>query len=240
MIVVDIGNTSVHVAWVRKNKIVKMAQINTLGVSGKTLNRVLSKYPDEKIFVCSVVPKITKIFKKLKRKVYVVGEDINVPVRCFYNKKKIGMDRLVGAFAVKKIYPHTRLIIDFGTAITFDFLSGRGDYQGGFILPGIGSTLKVLSSCALLPKKIKLKETARLIPRDTRESISKGIEEGFSAMINSLIEKYKKILKFSSKNVVVTGGDAASILPKLKSTYIYEPFLIIKGLIILSNQSLIR
>jgi pantothenate kinase type III len=98
----------------------------------------------------------------------------------------------------------------------------------------------VLSSCALLPKKIKLKETARLIPRDTRESISKGIEEGFSAMINSLIEKYKKILKFSSKNVVVTGGDAASILPKLKSTYIYEPFLIIKGLIILSNQSLIR
>jgi type III pantothenate kinase len=144
---------------------------------------------------------------------------------------------LVGAYAAKTLYPESRIIIDFGTAITFDFLSKRGDYQGGFILPGIGSTLRVLSSCALLPDKIILRKSKTLIPKDTRESINRGIAEGFSVMLNALVKKYKRILKLSAKDkVVITGGDAKFILPKIEFSYQYEPFLVIKGMVILAKK----
>ncbi|MDP2922126.1 MAG: type III pantothenate kinase [Candidatus Omnitrophota bacterium] len=237
MIAVDVGNTSLHFAWGKDNKIIKTVQLSTHKATIKAIGKIICRYPNEEIFVCSVVPAITELFKKLGHKVNIIGRDITVPVRCLYNKKKVGMDRLVGAFAAKVLYPHVRIIIDFGTAITFDVLSKSGDYEGGLILPGVGSTLKVLSVCALLPKKIVMKKTKRLVPRDTSESISKGVEEGFSAMMNALVKKYKKSLKLSDCDaIVITGGDARYILPKIGFSYVYDPYLVIKGTFILSRR----
>ncbi|MEM7817008.1 MAG: type III pantothenate kinase [Candidatus Aenigmatarchaeota archaeon] len=235
MILVDIGNTNIHFAWEENNKIKRSYKLPTALANFRTINSILSKTPKEKILICSVVPKINEIFKKTKRDIYIVGEDIKVPIRTFYNKRQVGVDRLVASFCALKIYPQARIVIDFGTAITFDFLSKKGDYLGGFILPGIGSTFKVFSNCALLPNKIKFKKTKSFIPKNTRDSINKGIEEGFSLMINSLVKKYKKKLNFYKK-VVITGGDARTIIPKFNFSYIYEPFLIIKGLIFLSKD----
>lgn len=236
MIAVDAGNTSLHFAWKRNNKIIRTVQLSTSKVTLKAVRKIIRRYPRENIFVCSVVPWVTGIFKKLNGKVYVIGRDIKVPISCFYDKKKVGMDRLVGAFAARKLYSRVRVIIDFGTGITFDILSKNGDYQGGLILPGIGSTLKVLSSCALLPDNIKIKKVKQLIPRYTAASISKGVEEGFSAMLNALVKKYKKNLRLSVNDViVVTGGDARYILPKLDFPYTYDPNLVIKGTFILGK-----
>ena len=238
---VDVGNTNVQFFFLQGEKLSK-----TLSLTSKTLNkqiirRTIAKFPCEKIIVCSVVPKITKLFKDLKKsklsgKIYLVGHDINVPVKCSYDKRGVGIDRLVTAFAAKNLYPFSRLIIDFGTAITFDFLSLRGDYLGGLILPGIGSSLGALSSCALLPNKILLKRATKLIPKNTEQSISKGIEEGFAAMINGLTKKYKQHLKLLPKEIpLITGGDTSFILPKLNFPYIYDPFLVLKGLAILAK-----
>jgi type III pantothenate kinase len=150
------------------------------------------------------------------------------------------MDRLVAAFAAKTFLPKVRIIIDFGTAITFDILSKEGDYQGGLILPGIGSTLKAFSYCALLPKRIRVKKVTSLIPRQTDASIAKGVEEGFSAMINSLVIKYKKIMKLSAKEaVIVTGGDAHYIMPNFNFPYVYAPELVMKGIFILGQRLLL-
>jgi type III pantothenate kinase len=240
MILVDVGNTSLNYAIVNKEKIIKVSQLKTRSINKEKIKRFLNKYPKKNLLICSVVPQITKLFKKFKsknRKIIVVGEDLKVPIKCLYNPKKIGMDRLVGALAAKKIYPFSRIIIDCGTAITFDFLSKKGDYLGGLILPGIGSTLKAFSCCALLPKKIKLKDTKRIIPKETEESISKGIKEGFSLMLNSLVKKYKKNLKLSYQEIpIITGGDALLIIPYLDFSYIYQSNLVLKGLYILSKK----
>lgn len=236
MIVVDVGNTNVHFVRERKGKFLKNKCIETAKANKGIIEKILSPYSGKKIVVCSVVPSVTSILKRLNQPVHIVGEDIKVPIKCFYNEKKVGMDRLVCAFAARRISPCSRIIIDFGTAVTVDFLSKKGDYEGGFILPGIGSTLRVLSSCALLPKRVNFRETKNLIPKDTQGSISRGIIEGFSLMINAFVKKYKRILKLSPKIVVIlTGGDAALITPYLDFTYIYEPFLVLKGLVFLGK-----
>ena len=148
------------------------------------------------------------------------------------------MDRLIGAFAARNIYPNARLVIDFGTATTLDFLSKAGNYLGGLILPGIGSTLGVLSSCAMLPKNIKLTASKKVIPTDTIASITKGITEGFSLMTNSLVKKYRKTLKFKPKEtIVLTGGHAAIIKPFLDFPCQNEPLLVLKGLAMLGQKA---
>ncbi len=237
MIAVDIGNTSLHFVFFDKNKIKLSFKLLTNKATKVSIKKVLSKHPTNQIFVCSVVPKMTKIFQELKKdssfkkEIFIVGTDISVPILSFYDKKNIGMDRLVGGYAAKKIYPGARLLLDFGTAITLDFLSKKGDYLGGIILPGIGSTLKTFSNCALLPKKINFSNQMAVIPKNTNESISKGMTEGFSLMINALVNKYKKKIKISiNEKVIITGGDAKIIIPALNFPYVYEPFLVVKGL----------
>jgi type III pantothenate kinase len=240
MIAIDVGNTSLHFVWIDdRGSLVRAKRMPTQEAAIMGIKEIFLRNKQETIVVCSVVPRITALFRKIKKEgvvnLYIVGEDIKVPVKSFYNKRHIGMDRLVAAYAAKKIYKDARIIVDFGTAITFDILSKNGDYEGGLILPGLGSTLKVLSACALLPKKIKLRKATMSIPRDTKDSINRGIAEGFASMLNSLIEKYKKILKIKKNTkVVITGGDAKFILQSLKSPIIFDQFLVIKGLYLLA------
>ena len=237
MIAVDIGNTSIHISHFKKGKFKKAKRIPTFGVTKTSLRKALSSKLNEKILVCSVVPKVTKIFKSLKMPVYIAGQDIKVPMSSSYDKRQIGMDRLVGAYAAKKLFPGVRLVLDFGTAITLDFLSQGNIYQGGIILPGLGSTLGVFSKCALLPKRIKFKKIKKLIPTTTESSITKGLGEGFPLMINSLVKKYKKKLKIAKdKKVVITGGEAKVIMSGLDFPFKYEPLLVLKGLEILSRS----
>jgi type III pantothenate kinase len=237
MILVDIGNTSIHLALTNGKKIKKVLQLPTKTTVKKDLVNLLRLVSCEKIFICSVVPDAVKLFAGLGKSVFLVGTDIAVPIKSLYNRRQIGMDRIVGAYAVLQLYPDSRIIIDFGTAITFDFISPSGIYQGGFILPGIGSALKVLSGCALLPRMEKLTYRKVLIPRNTRDSINKGIEEGFSLMINALVEKYCRSLRISQKNpIIITGGGAKIIISRLTFPYIYDNKLVLKGLMLLADK----
>jgi len=237
MLLVDIGNTTTHFAVEKEGEIIRDFKVTSHNLTLSRLKNIVSKFSEENIGICSVVPSITTLFKKLKRKVFIVGENITVPMRCIYNKKEVGQDRLVNAFAARNFFPKSRLIIDFGTAITFDFLSSMGDYLGGFIFPGIGLSLKGLSQCALLPKKIKLerKDLSSIIPKNTQESISRGIIEGISLMVEAMVKKYKSFLGKGSK-VIITGGEAPWLIKEFSFPYVYEPLLIFKGLLILTRQ----
>jgi len=238
IIAVDIGNTNIHFAWFNNGRIIKTAKLPTSKASKSTLTMILPKNYSNNIFICSVVPKVTVLFKKLYSPIYIAGKNLKIPIKCLYNKNEVGMDRLVGVVAAKIIYPESRIVLDFGTAITIDFLSAGGDYQGGIILPGIGSTLRVFANCALLPSKIKFIKIKNAIPKNTRESINCGLQKGFSAMINSLIKEYKKRLKIPpSAKIIVTGGEAKLIISELSFTCQYEPYLVLKGLNILSKTS---
>lgn len=238
MIAIDVGNTSIHIAHIQNGKITKASKITTSKVTSNLLEKTLKPKKNESVLVCSVVPKITCLLKKLKTPVYIVGQNIKIPIKSSYNIGEVGADRLVGAFAAKNLFPQTRLILDFGTAITLDILSKQGSYLGGLILPGIGSTLKVFSNCAMLPKQLKFKKTKKIIPTSTANSISQGMKQGFSLMINSLIKKYKHELKITNQEkVIITGGEAKIIASHLNFPFKYEPFLVLKGLELLNRKT---
>ena len=238
MILVDIGNMSVHIGLEEKGTIVRQRKVATSSLNTNKVKKIINRLPYDTLLICSVVPQVTKYFKSTSKKTFVVGKDIKIPVRCLYNKRQVGQDRLVNAFAARNFFPAVRLVIDFGSAITFDFISPRGDYVGGFISPGISLSYHALSRCALLPHKIKI-ESKRFsrIPRHTQESINKGVIEGISLMVNAWIKKYigSAHLKKSSL-VVITGGEAKYLLRKLTFPYLYEPDLVLKGLILLKQH----
>ena len=235
MILVDVGNTSIHFASAKNGRIIKTWQINTASATLIAIKRSIAGVRrhdrcQAPVIVCSVVPRVTKLFEQIPGSV-IVGNDIQVPIKCRYDKKQVGQDRLVAAYAAKKLYPYARIVIDFGTAITFDILSTHGDYEGGVILPGIGSTMRALANCAMLPKRMHLRHVTTLIPHNTEDSINKGIESGFSAMINQLIGDYKKVLKISlPHSIIVTGGEGFFIARKLKFKCLLDPMLVMKGL----------
>lgn len=243
MVVVDVGNTSISWGVEKNGKLVKVIKMPTAGITFKKLNDFIQRISSHEVIVCSVVPHVTSLFKKIKkRKIIIVGEDIKVPIRCFYNKKQVGQDRLLSAFSARKKSPSTRVVIDFGTAITFDFLSEKGEYLGGIIFPGIGLCFKTLSlNCALLPKNIRKEKKLSFIPKNTFQSINKGVIEGISILINSWVKKYKKRFRLDKKEkIVITGGEAIYILEKLNFPFLYFPHLILEGLILLGKKEKIE
>ena len=240
MILVDIGNTSIHFAVVDKNKI-RDFRISTETAGEHVFKKTVRDFPHKKIIVSSVVPSVTARFKKIQRDIVIVGEDMQVPIRSFYNKHQIGQDRLLNAFAAKHFHPKARLVIDFGTAITFDFISSRGAYLGGFISPGITLSYKALSKCALLPKKInRLSHSLPKIPKNTNDSIHKGVREGSALMVSAWVKRYKpwisKKKKLRKENIILTGGQAAYVLDYLDFPFLYEPHLLFKGMIFLVKK----
>jgi len=236
MILVDVGNTSIHFALGKNHKIAKIWQLDSQSATLAQIEQAIDQYRSlGRVVVCSVVPRVTKLFEQIPNAA-IVGKDIQVPIKCRYNVKQVGQDRLVAAYAAKKLYSDVRIVIDFGTAITFDILSLNGDYEGGIILPGVGSTMRTLANCAMLPKHMRLRYVKAMIPRNTEESINKGMDSGFSAMLNGLIADYKKALRISKPDsVVVTGGEGFFIARKLESKCILDESLVLKGLALLGD-----
>ena len=105
MIAVDVGNTSVHCVWFSEGKIIRSEIVPTRDINRARLAKLIPKRSGEKVLVCSVVPRVTKLFKRHNRNVYSVGEDLRIPIKCEYNKKQIGQDRLIGAYSARILFP---------------------------------------------------------------------------------------------------------------------------------------
>ena len=216
LLAIDIGNTIVTLAIMKGRRVVQRHSLETNGLSTelkKTLNRIKRNFPQlSKVILCSVVPKTLKtvdraIFRYLKITPLVIGKDIKVPIKNNYrDPRQVGQDRLVCAYAAVQLYGTPVIIVDFGTAITFDVVSKQGHYQGGIIVPGIRLSAESLyKKTALLPKINTIKGPKALIGRDTQESILSGIFFGYGSMCCGLIDRIAKGLKRRPK-VIVTGG----------------------------------
>ncbi len=243
---IDIGNTNITAAVFRGRRLVKKCKIPTMDAAsyGKKLNTLLkfaakSKRQQASVIVSSVVPKALFKLKNAIRKMalaapLVLGEDIAVPVKNLYKKKlQVGQDRLVDAFAAKCLYGAPAVIIDFGTAITFDIVSRRGEYLGGLILPGIEmGLLSLYERTALLPK-VALRPAGDIIGKDTVSSMRGGILFGYGAMCDGLVARYRSILGPALK-VIATGGNAALIKKYAKSIQVVDEDLTLKGLLSIS------
>ena len=166
--------------------------------------------------ICSVVPSVTKILAKdierlLVQPPYIIGKDIVVPINNLYRKpRQVGQDRLVNAYAGIMLYGAPLIVVDFGTAVTFDLVSKDKAYLGGMILPGLEISLDALAERTALLPKIKLTRPEEFIGRDTKNSMLSGIIYGFSSLADSLIKKLKQKLGKNAQ-VIATGGNISLI-----------------------------
>jgi len=245
LLAVDIGNTSISFGVFDKNKLVKTFRVGSCHVGARHAWPLQLTGNIDAAIICSVVPKLTPIVAKAIKQACgispkIIGKDIKLAIKNKYkNPKQVGQDRLVDAIAVKEIYGAPAIVVDSGTAITFDYISKNGDYEGGLIVPGIDISLKALyEKTALLPDvKLKDDKGLTLIGRDTNNSIKSGLLNGFGSLADGVIKRIKTEHRGAIK-VIGTGGYIGLIKKYSTSIDIIDEYLTLKGLNLIFKKNL--
>jgi len=246
LLAIDIGNTNINLGLFKGKRLLQRYSIPTK--ERKYYPRLKSildkkKHKIASIIICSVVPKseriLTKGIKKLLAKnPLIVGKDMLVPIKnCYRNPKQVGQDRLVNAYAGSTFYGTPLVVVDFGTAVTFDVISKKRVYLGGMILPGLTISLDSLREKTALLPKISLSRPREFIGRDTRNSMLGGIVYGFAAMTDDLVARIRKKIGRDAK-VIGTGGNIALIAKFCRKIDKIDPDLTLKGLNLIASKIL--
>ena len=239
ILVGDIGNTETKICLVNsKKKIIKRLNLKTRKINFLLLKKFLKKIQINKCLFSSVVPESFKDIKIYLEKFYYIKcfELKNLPIKNLIkikvNKKQIGSDRIANALGVlnlKKNY----IILDFGTATTFDVLI-KNVYHGGVIAPGINLSLSTLINRATLIPRLNLKKTNRVIGINTVSAVRSGFFWGYNGLIDNIISLIKKETKKSFK-IIITGGFSYLFKNSLKSKVKVSRDITITGLIKATN-----
>ena len=240
----DIGNSETKVYLVNsKNKIIRNISFLTKEINNKTLNKKLKYLVKDfrsinKILFCSVVPKSFNLIKKflskkIKKRCYEVKDLrlkslINIKV----NFRQVGSDRLTNAISLLNKKDNF-IILDFGTATTFDVITQK-TYKGGIIAPGIKISLNTLSDKATLIPKINLKQIKKVIGIDTVSAVRSGFFWGYAGLIDNIVNLIKKETGKSFK-LVITGGFSDLLKNSIKTKLKQNKDITIKGLIKISK-----
>jgi len=240
----DIGNTETKIFLVSKNnKIIKKLNLSTRDLNFTKLNRlfinlVVDYKKVKKILFCSVVPKSFIIIKKfLSKKTRLKCHEVkNLNLKSLIkikaNYKQVGSDRLTNAISLVN-NKNNFIILDFGTATTFDVLI-KNVYSGGIIAPGVRLSLNTLSDKATLIPKIDLKQIKNVIGNNTISAVRSGFFWGYAGLIDNIIYLIKKETRKSFK-VIITGGFSDLFKKSIKTKVYHNKDITINGLIKISK-----
>lgn len=236
----DIGNTNTHVGLADDKRVLRHADIPTAawlrGDAMKQLLRFIGKAKPEGAAICSVVPRATPKAQRALRSRWklkaieltaqtVRGVGIDYP-----KPNSIGPDRLANAVAARHHFGAPSVVVDFGTAVTFDVLDARGYYVGGIIAPGLAAMTEYLHEKTALLPRIKIRDVKSPIGKSTEHAMLVGAVHGYRGLVRELIGELKRELKTRRLPVVATGGYAKLIAAKLPEISAVEPNLTLEGL----------
>jgi type III pantothenate kinase len=241
ILAIDIGNTAATIGFYEGGRLVDFGSIYYDDIPKYALKLIKNgRNSHLDVVISSVFPKITKKVKNsigpIKGlKIWVVGTNIPLDISHKYNDySKLGCDRKVNAYGAIQMYRLPMLVIDYGTATTFDYIDAKGVFQGGLILPGPETAYRALGQrAALLPKDLRLpKKTKSFLGKNTRECMESGILEGYGAMTDELILRFRRRYG-KNLRVLATGGFAEVIRPYAKLIDTVDPKHSIKSLLAL-------
>ena len=229
----DIGNTvtKICLANTKTFKVKKVTYFDSKKILlNKTINKIIKKVIDKKKYhkvalFSSVVPKYKLALRKILNKNYKINmkevkdKEINKIIKInFANKNQVGSDRIANAVGAYKKYKSNCIVLDFGTATTFDVVTKNGVYNGGVIAPGINLSIKSLSHSADQIPNFLLKKQKRVIGKNTIQALHSGFYWGYLGLINNIISKIENETGIKYK-IIFTGGYA-----DLFKTSIVRPF----------------
>jgi type III pantothenate kinase len=253
LLVIDIGNTNIVLGIYEGEKLVMDWRIST--DAAKTVDEYsvliheLFRFSGvnvgdiKDIILSSVVPVLTGVLEKLSHKYfhlkpYIVGPGMKTGMPIQYeNPKEVGADRIVNAVAGFEKYKTSLIIVDFGTATTFDYVNGKGHYCGGAIAPGLMISTEALFRKASKLPRVEVAKPPSVIARNTINSMQAGIFYGYVGLVDEIVSRIKSESRESPK-VLATGGLARLIAPESKTIEIIEEFLTLEGLRILYYRNL--
>ena len=236
----DIGNTHTHAGLANDRRVLRQINVPTRDwFGGKAKSRAAQFVGVGKItgaVLCSVVPRATPLVRKAVRAFWkldvleltaktVRGVGIDYP-----KPDSIGPDRLANAVAARKRFGAPVVVVDFGTAVTFDVVNSSGDYAGGVIAPGLAAMTDYLHEKTALLPRIQIREIKTVIGKSTEAAMLAGAVHGYRGLVRGLIGELKRELKARNLPVVATGGYAKLIAARLPEISAVAPDLTLEGL----------
>ncbi|MBI4321326.1 MAG: type III pantothenate kinase [Chloroflexi bacterium] len=244
LLAVDVGNTNIALGMYRHSDLVADWRIATeahrmpdeyaMVLRNLLEHRGLAMGSVKAMILSSVVPTLVSTFKELSEKYFdvnplVIGPGIKTGVRILYeNPKEVGADRIVNAMAAYRLYGGPAIVVDFGTATTFDAISADGGYLGGAISPGIGISSEALFRLTAKLPHIELARPKTAIGKNTINSMQSGILFGYVGLVEGLITRF--VQELGPSRVVATGGLAEIIAKETRMIEVVNPGLTLEGL----------
>jgi type III pantothenate kinase len=245
LLAMDIGNSSILTGIFKGDKIAASFRVLTdKRLKSAEYEKIISKqFTDKKIkaddinavIVSSVVPEIDAIFKKLLVKFFkvtpvFVDSNLNLGIKIkVKSPEQIGADRLANACAAHHSVKGNIIVIDFGTATTFDYITKKGEFIGGVIAPGVDVSFKALCKKASKLKPVELIPPKKVIGKDTASAMQSGVYNGYIGLVEKIVSKMKKEINEKAK-VLATGGASSFFKNGLNIIDVYDEHLILRGL----------
>ncbi len=250
LLTVDVGNTHTVLGLFEGQDLVEHWRVatdarRTADELAVVLRSLLAQYPRRGgaevsgIALCSTVPAVLLEMRTLCRRYYgdvpavvvEAGLPIGVPVLTD-DPREVGTDRVVNALAAGELYGGPALVVDFGTATTFDAVSARGEYLGGAIAPGIEVSVDALGLRGAQLRKVEIARPRSVIGRTTVEALQSGIVYGFAGQVDGVIQRMAAELAADPEDVTVvaTGGLAPLVLEQAATIDVHDPWLTLRGL----------
>ena len=252
LLAIDIGNTNIVIGIIKDSKIINSWRIGTDKL--KTANEygilITNLFIFHKVdlndihysILSCVVPSLLNVFVETVETYFgcipiVVGQGIKTGMPILYkNPQEVGADRIVNAIAAYELYHCSLVVVDFGTATTFDCVSNKGEYLGGAIAPGILISSEALFGSASKLPKVEIIKPDNVIGKTTVQSIRSGLVFGYAALVDGLVERIKTDLGSNSR-VIATGGLARLISSESRWIEAIDEDLALKGLWILHERN---
>ncbi len=187
------------------------------------------------IVVSCVVPSMVSVVEELcatffQRPPIVVGPGVKTGMPILYdNPKEVGADRIANAVAAYERFHDVAIVVDFGTATTFDYISKKGEYIGGVIVPGLGISLDALFLKTAKLYRVELVKPPRVVGKNTVHAIQSGAIYGYVALVDGLVERIQQENGVRAR-VIATGGHAGLIAPESRTIETSDEFLTLEGL----------
>ena len=240
LLLIDIGNTHTHLGLANDYRVVRQRDTPTgtwaKGWGGPLATAFAGQARIEGVALCSVVPAVTpqvleaawkhwrlKAFELTHSTLRGLGVDYPRPAT-------IGADRLANALAARRHWGAPVVVVDFGTAVTFDVVDARGNYAGGIIAPGLAAMTDYLHERTALLPRVRIRETRSIVGRSTEEAMLIGAVHGYRGLVRGLLTELKRKLKTRRLPVLATGGYAELIAARMPEITRVEPELTLEGL----------
>lgn len=252
LLAVDIGNTQTHIGCFEGEELSESWRLPTgthatadelvLGLRGLFDLAGVSFRQIDAAIVSSVVPQLGAEYSKLCDRYLdcecrVVGQNMKTGMSIrTENPHEVGADRIVNAVAAHERFAGACIVVDSGTAITYDAISEDGDYLGGIIAPGIEISIEALASRAAKLPAIDLIEPEAVIGRNTQQSIQAGIVYGFAAQVDGIVRRLRGEMGEETP-AIATGGNAAAIIPFCETVSEVDDLLTLTGLRLIHERN---